>query len=408
MPLVSTSTKTLQIKVVYYGPGLSGKTTNLEKLNTLLSKNRVGDLMSLDTSGDRTLYFDWMPVELGKIKGFDVKIQLYTVPGQVRYNNTRKQVLSGVDGIVFVADSQRAAADQNVYSYNNLKENLEILGIDMEEIPMVIQCNKKDLPDTMTTRELAVLLKAEHRPFIEAIASSGKGVLETLRLATRITMKKIQKYLDPRTAASLENKTDESDYDGDVLLSKIMESESQNTEQTKEQSKEMPENIKYTESLEIEAEPSDGDPEIDETTSIEFQSKIAPKLKDNPFASEPTAVQSPISDTSEINPKTEKIENDAVKHEKIEVEDDDKTPIPVDVSYVQTPKERPTKPIEKQIIKQKQETEFIKEIRKEFEEKFVAQQKQTDKLELMLKAQQKEILRLRNILQNIADLIKNN
>ena len=120
MPLVSALTKSLQVKIVYYGPGLSGKTTNLEKLATMLDKDRVGELMSLDTSGDRTLFFDWMPVELGKIRGFDVKIQLYTVPGQIRYDKTRQQVLRGVDGIVFVADSQRDAMEQNIFSFKNL------------------------------------------------------------------------------------------------------------------------------------------------------------------------------------------------------------------------------------------------------------------------------------------------
>lgn len=223
MPLVSALTKSLQVKIVYYGPGLSGKTTNLEKLATMLDKDRVGELMSLDTSGDRTLFFDWMPVELGKIRGFDVKIQLYTVPGQIRYDKTRQQVLRGVDGIVFVADSQRDAKEQNIFSFKNLRDNLALSGRDLEEIPLVIQCNKKDLPNTVTTREMAIALHAEHLPFIEASAQTGQGVVETLKLITRLTMKHVQAYLDPSQAKHLPSSAEA--LDGDSLLSKMLTSE---------------------------------------------------------------------------------------------------------------------------------------------------------------------------------------
>lgn len=229
MPLVSALTKSLQVKIVYYGPGLSGKTTNLEKLAVMLDKERVGELMSLDTSGDRTLFFDWMPLDLGKIRGFDVKIQLYTVPGQIRYDRTRQQVLRGVDGIVFIADSQRDAVEQNLYSFKNLRDNLALSGRDLEEIPVVIQCNKKDLPNTMSTREMALSLHAEHLPFIEASASSGQGVLETLRLITRLTMKYVQAYLDPTTARGMPE-TSQEPLDGDALLSKMLSSDAILTE----------------------------------------------------------------------------------------------------------------------------------------------------------------------------------
>jgi len=224
MPLVSALTKSLQVKIVYYGPGLSGKTTNLEKLAVMLDKERVGELMSLDTSGDRTLFFDWMPLDLGKIRGFDVKIQLYTVPGQIRYDRTRQQVLRGVDGIVFIADSQREAVEQNLYSFKNLRDNLALSGRDLEEIPVVVQCNKKDLPNTMSTREMAISLHAEHLPFIEASASTGQGILETLRLITRLTMKHVQAYLDPSTSRE-QPETSQEALDGDTLLSKMLSSE---------------------------------------------------------------------------------------------------------------------------------------------------------------------------------------
>ncbi|MGM0596092.1 MAG: GTP-binding protein, partial [Myxococcota bacterium] len=220
MPKINTASRSIQVKIVYYGPGLSGKTTNLKQLKKALSKDRVGEMMSLDTKGDRTLFFDWIPVKLGKIRGFDIKIQLYTVPGQIRYNKTRRQVLRGVDGVVFVADSQKAASEQNVYSFNNLRENLSLLNVDLEDLPLVIQCNKKDLPETMSTREMALLLNSEHIPFTEAIAFKGKGVSETLRLITRLALKKIQKYLDPDRINQL--KSSDMPLDGDNLLQDII------------------------------------------------------------------------------------------------------------------------------------------------------------------------------------------
>jgi hypothetical protein len=223
MPLVDTIDRTLQIKIVYYGPGLSGKTTTLETLAQQMDKSRRGELMVLDTTGDRTLFFDWMPLELGKIRGFDVKIQLYTVPGQVRYNNTRKQVLAGVDGIVFVADSQADAVDQNRFSFMNLRENLAEQGIDLEDLPMVIQYNKQDLDNAASIEKLATKLNIEHYPHTKSVASTGEGVVETLRLITRLTLQSVKSALDPQSVHAY--KASRVPLDGEGLLEHIMSAE---------------------------------------------------------------------------------------------------------------------------------------------------------------------------------------
>lgn len=220
MPLISATTRTLQIKVVYYGPGLSGKTTNLEKLSQLLDPQRIGELLSLDTTGDRTLFFDWIPVDLGQIKGFDVKIQLFTVPGQVRYNNTRKKVLQGVDAIVFVADSQAEALDQNRYAFQNLRENLAEQSIDLEDLPLVIQWNKSDLPTAMASDELAERLNLEHYPSLVAVAFEGEGVLATLRMVTKLALNSVRAQLDPD--AVLPDESTQMPLDGDSLMESIM------------------------------------------------------------------------------------------------------------------------------------------------------------------------------------------
>jgi len=221
MPLVNATARTLQLKIVYYGPGLSGKTTNLEQLAHLLAAERVGDLMSLDTTGDRTLFFDWMPVELGKIKGFDVKIQLFTVPGQVRYNHTRKQVLTGVDGVVFVADSQEEAVEQNRYSFANLRENLAEQGVDLEDIPLVIQWNKRDMPTARPTAELAARLNLEGYPQVEAVAARGTGIRETLRAIAQVTLVQVRALLDGAPPPTQSERM-EAAFDGNALLQQLM------------------------------------------------------------------------------------------------------------------------------------------------------------------------------------------
>jgi len=195
MALFNYATKEIILKIVYYGPGLSGKTTNLEVLHKTFSPGSVGKLISLSTETDRTLFFDFLPVELGKIKDFTLRFQLYTVPGQVRYNSTRKLVLKGADAVVFVADSQRTMKEQNIESFENMRANLIENNIDPDSIPIVLQYNKRDLEDILSVQELNTILNSRWYPYIEAIAINGRGVKETFEAIIRLLLKNIsQKY----------------------------------------------------------------------------------------------------------------------------------------------------------------------------------------------------------------------
>ena len=186
-------TKEITLKVVYYGPGLSGKTTNLQYLYSVLDPSSRGKFISLATESDRTLFFDFLPVELGKIKDFSVRFQLYTVPGQIRYNATRKLVLKGADAVVFVADSQKDLKEQNMESFANMRENLLSNNVNPDEIPVVIQYNKRDLSNVLSTEELRSDLNKKDYQEIDAVAVDGKGVEETFRLVTKILLKDIIK-----------------------------------------------------------------------------------------------------------------------------------------------------------------------------------------------------------------------
>ena len=192
MALFNYATKEITLKIVYYGPGLSGKTTNIQYLHSALNADNKGKLLSLSTESDRTLFFDFLPIELGKIKEFSVRFQLYTVPGQVRYNATRKVVLKGADAVVFVADSQRDMKEQNIESLENMLENLTSNNIDPDEISLVLQYNKRDLTNIMSIEELnSDINKNNAFNVIEAEAITGKGVEETFRLITRLVLMKI-------------------------------------------------------------------------------------------------------------------------------------------------------------------------------------------------------------------------
>jgi len=189
MPVFNYPKKEVNVKVVYYGPGLSGKTTNLQKIHDGIKPEFRGKLVSLATQTDRTLFFDFMPMDLGSLGGYKVRLHLYTVPGQVHYNATRKLVLKGVDGIVFVADSQMAMNDANVESVLNLEKNLQSYGKSLDEIPHVIQANKRDLDDVITMEEITSLLNLHGAIVTEASASEGKGVMETLTEIVRLVMR---------------------------------------------------------------------------------------------------------------------------------------------------------------------------------------------------------------------------
>ncbi|TVR16333.1 MAG: hypothetical protein EA401_01545 [Planctomycetota bacterium] len=178
-------------KVVYYGPGLSGKTTNLEIIHNKAPADSRGEMVSIATRGDRTLYFDYLPLDLGKVQGMDTTFQLYTVPGQIYYNNTRKLVLQGVDGVVFVADSSPNKLQENKESLANLQENLQTIGLSITDIPVVLQYNKRDLPDAMPIAELDAQLNTRRWPTFEAVAKDGQGVFVTLKEIGRLVVEGI-------------------------------------------------------------------------------------------------------------------------------------------------------------------------------------------------------------------------
>lgn len=203
MALFNYTAKEITLKVVYYGPGFSGKTTNLQHLHSILPHTTRGKLISLTTEADRTLFFDFLPVDMGKIKDFNIRFQLYTVPGQVRYNATRRLVLKGVDTIVFVADSQKEMKEQNIESLANMRENLTASNIDPKSLPIVFQYNKRDLKNLLSTKELNSDLNKKNAPFFEAVAVEGKGVEATFKEATTILNKSIsEKYkLEVKTSA---------------------------------------------------------------------------------------------------------------------------------------------------------------------------------------------------------------
>jgi signal recognition particle receptor subunit beta len=193
MSLVNFTTREITCKIVYYGPGRSGKTTNLQYIYDCVPEDRKGRMVSLATQTDRTLFFDFLPLELGTISGFKTRFQLYTVPGQVYYNATRKLVLRGADGVVFVADSQARQLDENLESMQNLHANLLEQGVDVRSLPIVLQYNKQDLPRELilTPLELDEVLNFREWRSFPAEALSGKGVFETLKAISELVLKKL-------------------------------------------------------------------------------------------------------------------------------------------------------------------------------------------------------------------------
>ena len=193
MAIINQSTKELQVKIVYYGPAMGGKTTNLVKVHeNIQTAQEKGKLVSLATSSDRTLFFDFLPIEAVAIKGFKTKFQLYTVPGQVIYNTTRQLVLRGVDGIVFVSDSQYEKMQENIESFSNLEDNLRTLKMNLADIPYVLQYNKRDLPNVAPVEYMEFLLNNRdvQVPSFTAVASSCEGVFESLNMITRLLLHK--------------------------------------------------------------------------------------------------------------------------------------------------------------------------------------------------------------------------
>ncbi len=192
MVQLNLALREINCKVVYFGCGLGGKTTNLEIVHEKASPDSRGDLTSIATESDRTLFFDFMPLDLGTVSGMRVKFQLYTVPGQVYYNSTRKLVLRGADGVIFVADSQRSKLEENIESLENLEENLQEQGRSLEEMPHVIQFNKRDLDDVCTVEEMSEALNRYGAPVFEAVAAQGDGVLDTFKALAGMLLEKVR------------------------------------------------------------------------------------------------------------------------------------------------------------------------------------------------------------------------
>ena len=188
MSLINYASREINCKIVYYGTGLGGKTTNLEYVYSKVNPDAKGKMISLATETERTLFFDFLPIDLGEVKGFKTRFHLYTVPGQVYYNASRKLILKGVDGVIFVADSQAERMEANIEAMHNLYENLESYGYDLTSIPFAMQFNKRDLPNAMTTEELRSQLNPMGVPDFEGIAIEGTGVFETLGSVSKMVV----------------------------------------------------------------------------------------------------------------------------------------------------------------------------------------------------------------------------
>jgi len=208
---INMQEREITVKVVYYGPALSGKTTNLLQLHELINPSSRGKMVTLDTSDDRTLYFDFLPIQFGTQNGFSIKIKLFTVPGQVMHKSTRKVVLAGADGVVFVADSQRSAASANAYSWRDMEANLKSNGIDFDGIPKIVQFNKRDLPDVKPLEEIRNSW-GDIATF-PAVATRGEGVVETFRELLR----QVYRVLDERHGFHEKFSVSEEDFLKGVL-----------------------------------------------------------------------------------------------------------------------------------------------------------------------------------------------
>ncbi|MBA7691996.1 Mutual gliding-motility protein MglA [subsurface metagenome] len=190
MALINYATREINFKIVYYGPGLGGKTTNLRWIYGELDQNTKGKMITLATEMDRTLFFDFLPVDLGRVRGFQTRLRLYTVPGQVFYNATRRIILRGADGLIFVADSQRERREDNLDSLRNLKDNLATFDLRLPDVPYVMQYNKRDLPNLMTVAEMEELLNPNRVPYFESVATQGIGIFETLKEIAKTVIRK--------------------------------------------------------------------------------------------------------------------------------------------------------------------------------------------------------------------------
>jgi signal recognition particle receptor subunit beta len=193
MTFINYASKEINCKIVYYGPGLGGKTTNLQYIYNKTAPDAKGKMISLATEADRTLFFDFLPLDLGTIRGFTTRFHLYTVPGQVFYDASRKLILKGVDGVVFVADSQRERTEANIESIRNLEQNLREHGLDLKTIPYALQFNKRDMPTAAPVDEMYRTLNFKREPTFEAVAPQGVGVFDTLKAVAKLILIELRK-----------------------------------------------------------------------------------------------------------------------------------------------------------------------------------------------------------------------
>jgi signal recognition particle receptor subunit beta len=193
MSFINYSSREINCKIVYYGPGLCGKTTNLQYIYNRTNPDAKGKMISLATETERTLFFDFLPLSLGEIRGFRTRFHLYTVPGQVFYDASRKLILKGVDGVVFVADSQMGRMEANIESIENLRDNLQEQGYDLDRLPYVVQYNKRDLPSVASVEELRSLLNPAGVPDYEAVATTGAGVFDSLKAVAKLVLTELKR-----------------------------------------------------------------------------------------------------------------------------------------------------------------------------------------------------------------------
>ncbi len=283
------STRQMSAKVVYYGPGLCGKTTSLKYVFHHTRPDARGKMVSLATETDRTLFFDLLPLEVGTVAGFHTRIQLYTVPGQVFYNSTRRLVLKGVDGIVFVADSQPAMLPSNVESFRNLEVNLEELGIDIDEIPLVLQYNKRDLPEVCSVAELREALNSNGWPEFETSAISGEGIFEVLREISKLTLISLKQQLEDGVPETLTPP-------GPTIVEPTPEPVPEALDETTAAEADFPAEAAVSATPEVEADTAAEEPAAEEETAEVASSDSEPESQPEPESqSEPEARSEPES-----------------------------------------------------------------------------------------------------------------
>lgn len=231
MSRINPLSKEISVKLVYYGPGLSGKTTTLQHIHRSIKPEKRGEMLSLATEGDRTIFFDFLPIHIDRVRGMSVRLQLYTVPGQVFYGATRKLVLNGADGVIFVADSQRAARERNDVSLEDLRENLAELGTDLARFPLVFQYNKRDLTELMSTEEMDADLNPSGRPSFGTVATEGREVFDALKAMIRLIVAELKARRRvaerPRSTETMVIEEPDSSASIEAQLAKVAERQEQ-------------------------------------------------------------------------------------------------------------------------------------------------------------------------------------